>query len=464
MPISGAPGTDRPSERRTVLYLVETPGQFAELERLTQLLAGARDVEQIYLVYDCGEARLDIAARLRDSGAELANAAASAATSTLRGAAYAGGGIGKLVRYLRNLIHQPVFAARFRRLLKRRRVDLVVVAEDNPASRSRALVAAAERLHLPVLLLPFSIVNPSEAAGSLRQLPDHRLRGWARRAFAAFRPNWVRQDGDSKLLRLPLGKAVMLELAGLAPEDPWIDNRGPAVIAVESTAMQRRYRALGISEHQLVSTGSLVDDVLKNASSRRTELRAALLQKLSLADKPLLLCALPPDQFRLGVSAECAYRDYAHLLADWLASLKAVANDFAIVVRPHPRATACDLAQLADSGLHVVGDDTASLIPLCDCYLASSSATIRWAIACGRPVLNYDVYRYHYDDYEGLPGVIAVDNARDFDATLVGLASGALRLSDLADAQTRVAGDWGNLDGNSRQRMLALCDDLMLRH
>lgn len=463
MSTSGAPGADRYSERHTVLYLVETPGQFTELERLTQLLAGFRDVEQIYLVYDCGEAKGRIAARIAELKAELANASVSTATATLRGAAGAQGGLGRFVRYLRDLVHQPVFAARFRRLLKRRGVDLVVVAEDSAASRSRALVAAAERLRLPVLLLPFSVVNPNEAAASLRQLPNHRIQGWMRRAFAALRPNWVRRDHDNELLRLPLGKAVVLELARLAPEYPWIENRGPAVIAVESKAMQRRYRALGISESQLVSTGSLVDDVLENVSSHRTELRAALLQRFSLSDKPLLLCALPPDQFRLGVPPECAYQQYAHLLADWLTSLKAVAKDFAIVVRPHPRVSSSDLAQLTESGLQVVWDDTASLIPLCDCYLASSSATIRWAIACARPVLNYDVYRYHYDDYKGLGGVVTVDSAQDFNAALIELASNPPRLNELAGVQAGAAGDWGNLDGKSRQRMLALCDDLMSR-
>ncbi len=35
-----------------------------------------------------------------------------------------------------------------------------------------------------------------------------------------------------------------------------------------------------------------------------------------------------------------------------------------------------------------------SLVPLCSLYVASVSATIRWAIACGKPVVNYDVYRF----------------------------------------------------------------------
>lgn len=457
-------GRPEAGRRRPVLYLVETPGQFAELERFTRLLEGRRPVGQIYLVYDCGDATESIVARVRELGAECANASASQASKALRGAAGVPLGLGKAVRYVRDVIHLPVFAARFRRLLQARRIDLVVVAEDNVGGRSRALVAAAARLGIPVLLLPFTIVNPDEAASALRQLSSHRVRRPLQRLFAALSPRWVRKDRDLKLLRLPLGKALTLQLAGLAPPDPWIDNRGPAVIAAESRAMQRRYLALGVPDGQVVLTGSLVDPVLEESARRRSELRSALLRRLGLPDKPLLLCALPPDQFRLGPPAECAYGSYPQLLADWLSSLKAVADQFAVAVRPHPRMTAEGLEQLRRSGMPVTWDDTASLVPLCDLYVASSSATIRWAIACGRPVLNYDVYRYGYDDYAGVAGVVAIDDARAFDRVLGELASDADRLRALADAQAAVAGEWGCLDGGSNERLLALYDRLMAQH
>lgn len=448
-----------PARRRTVLFLVETPGQFAELERLSRLLADHRAVEQVYLVYDCGEATQTIVARVRELGATFANASPSQAGKALRGAAHVSYGLGRIVRYIRDLVHLPVFAAKFRRIL--RGVDLVVVAEDSVGSRSRALVAAAERLHVPVLLLPFTIVNPDEAASVVRYHPSHLVLRPDQRAFAWLRPRWVREAGRRRLLRVPLGKAVMLELAGLAPPDPWVDNRGPAVIAAESRAMQRRYRALGIPDEQIVLTGSLVDPVLESGIKRRGELRAKLKQRLGLPDRPLLLCALPPDQFRLGPPAACAYSSYPQLLESLLSSLKRISVTFAVVVRPHPRMTAVDLERLNDSGVAVTRDDTASLIPLCDLYVASGSATIRWAIACGRPVVNYDVYRYGYDDYANVTGVLPVDEAGAFDAILGNLVTSPDRLAALADAQADAASEWGCLDGGSEPRLLALYDRLM---
>jgi hypothetical protein len=461
---SAVPGKSGEDAPRRVRYLVETPGQFTELERLTQLLGKHRPVRQLYLVYDCGGATQSIIERIEAAGAECINAAPSSASRALRDAARVPLGLGRIVGHLRSLIHLPVFAARYRRLLLDLKIDLVVVTEDSVSSRSRALLAAAERLRIPALLLPFTIVNPEEAATVIRQLPAHRVRRLDQHAFAAMRPRWVRKDREGALLRLPVGRAAVLELAGLAPPEPWIANRGYAVIAAESPAMQQRYVAFGVPAEQIVLAGSLIDPVLEDARQRRGELRAALLGRLGLPEKPLLLCALPPDQFPLGPPAENPYLSYPQLLADWLASLKAVADRFAVVVRPHPRVAGQELEQLHQSGLAVAWDDTAQLVPLCDLYVASCSATIRWAIACGRPVVNYDVYRYGYDDYAGVAGVLHMDRAGDFDATLDELASNPVRLKSVAEAQAAAAGEWGCLDGGSQQRLLALYDRLLTRN
>ncbi len=115
---------------------------------------------------------------------------------------------------------------------------------------------------------------------------------------------------------------------------------------------------------------------------------------------------MPPDQFAIGRGSECEFPDFAALVEAWASLLGGVADRFAIVVRPHPRVAVEALEPFRGKGIAIVSDDTAGLVPLCDLYLASISATIRWAIACGRPVVNYDVYGYRYLDYADVPGVL----------------------------------------------------------
>ena len=75
-----------------------------------------------------------------------------------------------------------------------------------------------------------------------------------------------------------------------------------------------------------------------------------------------------------------------------------------MLIRPHPRASPDLLRVFETPNIKISIEPMASLIPLCDLYVASISATIRWAISSGIPVLNYDTYRLRYTDFDAAPG------------------------------------------------------------
>jgi hypothetical protein len=445
----------------TILGLIETPGQWQELIRLAKLLRSSRPVTQLFLVYDCEQATAEVIAGINQIGAQCINAGGPAENDT-RGRVLSAtpSMLRLLLRFVRDIFRAPLLLLAYRKLLRRRKVSLVVVTEDNVAGRSRALVAAASRAGVPVLLLPFTIPNPYEAAWILGRRRHYQVRGWFTRLFAALRPNWVLTTATARLLRLPLMQALIIELTRLAPARPWIDNEGPATIAVESRAMMKHYSAMGFSDRQLVLTGSLVDEVLEASSRDRAHRQAELRRRFTLNDRPLLLCALPPDQLT-NAGAVGEFSEYGALIEAWTAALAAVARKFAVLVRPHPRITATMLDPLRRAGIAICWDDTATLVPLCDLYVASISATIRWAIACGRPVVNYDVFQYRFNDYEGVPGIITVNDLAAFNKALGGLADAPERLAAMTSAQSAIAADWGWLDGQSSGRILALADRLL---
>jgi hypothetical protein len=103
---------------------------------------------------------------------------------------------------------------------------------------------------------------------------------------------------------------------------------------------------------------------------------------------------------------------------------------------------------------------TAEMVPVCDIYVASISSTIRWAIACGRPVVNYDVYRYRYTDFLRVPGVLATEEQAEFRGILNKLVNDAPYRASIAAQQRAAAPHWGMLDGRVGDRMLALVQRL----
>jgi hypothetical protein len=107
-----------------------------------------------------------------------------------------------------------------------------------------------------------------------------------------------------------------------------------------------------------------------------------------------------------------------------------------------------------------VRHDTASLVPLCDVFVASASATIRWALACGVPALDYDAYRYRYGDYAAAGGVVTVEGREEFRAGLRRLVDDVARGAGVAARAREERTAWGLLDGQSGVRVTALLERL----
>jgi hypothetical protein len=443
----------------TLLGLVETPGQYQELIRLAEALRSSQ-ISQRYLVYDCGDQTPNVIEGFERTGAECILAAGAATDRMRRWARTEETSWWRIsARALRDVVRPPWLLRTYRKLLRHHEVDLVVVTEDSVAGRSRALVATAARMGVPVLLLPFTIPNPHEAARILGRGSAYQA-GALARMLATLRPEWLLQVPEGRLIRVPVLQAIMTEIVAIAPKQPWIDNTGPAIIGVESRAMQRLYRSMGVPDAQLVLTGSLADDVLELSMREREQRRSTLRERFRLNDKPLLLCALPPDQLSRG-GAISEFASYQELLQAWTKALVSVADRFAVVVRPHPRVDEAMLAPLRQAGLAICWDDTAQLVPLCDLYVAAISATIRWAIACGKPVLNYDVYGYRFDDYVGVDGILNVYDITAFNQTLTSLADEPGRLQSLTASQVSASPDWGHLDAGSALRVKALVARLL---
>ena len=83
------------------------------------------------------------------------------------------------------------------------------------------------------------------------------------------------------------------------------------------------------------------------------------------------------------------------------------------------------------------------------------------ASACSIPVVNYDVYRLGYADFKNVPGVLETKNKIEFRSLVARLVSDSSFYNKVAGQQKAVMSRWGKLDGNSTERVLSLCDQLI---
>jgi hypothetical protein len=341
--------------------------------------------------------------------------------------------------------------------------DMLIMSIDLAGYDTGAYIKVAHQRGCKVLLISSMMSIGLDQAEVYYNNRDYHVRGYTRRWLARVFPHWVFRHRGRDILRCPPGRVLAMEILHIAPPKPWIFNSSWAdAFNMESEAMLEYYAAAGIPREQMVVTGSTADDVMAAAQAEMIERREKLCRSLALpADRPLILTALPPDFLdQPGGRPECDFREYEALVDFWMKTCCGI-RDHNVIIALHPSVPPADAVKFERYGARVASMNTAELIPICDLFVASISSTIRWAIACGKPVVNYDVYRYRYTDFDGIEGVLTFEEQHEFVSVLRRLTTAPAYALEIGKKQAAVAPRWGRLDGQSGQRMVDLVHHLL---
>lgn len=344
--------------------------------------------------------------------------------------------------------------------LERHSFSLLVLPEDNFHYSTNLWIRAMHERGGAAVVVPFTIADERELLESFRDAPTHDADSALNWLVAAAFPRWVREHKGKRLV-MPPEHVLVNEYLAVAPPRPWLINSGHAdALAVESEFTARYYRRAGIAERQIRVTGALSDDVACRVRREADARREALNRELGLPSRRrLVLWAVPPNQL-VGVGRPgCAFRTYRELVEACLQPLEALGEECNVVLNLHPR-IAEESALFEQLRVRVSRRDVAELIPLAWLYVASSSATIRLAVACGIPVINYDVYRYDYADFDGIPGVVGVNDQGAYRAAVGELGRGGEAYERMRSAQAEFAAREMPIDGRAGERLLRLFDEL----
>lgn len=349
-----------------------------------------------------------------------------------------------------------------RSVIRDQNIHLLILGGDTVHYDTGCFVRAAHDQGIRAAITPCTMSNAEEMAESYLPLKQYHLNTWFKRIVAKRYPRWTYTHRGQTLLRLPASRLLAQEILHLAPPHPWMALSGFAdVIAAESEFMISYYTQDGIPRSQIELTGTLSDDLIADGLLHHIERRQMLVKELDLPiDRPILVSAIPPDQlYMVGGRPECEFSTYRELLEFWVQTLAAQTN-YSIILSLHPSMNIHEFRWLESSHVRMSDRPIAALIPLGECFVASISTVIRWAIACGIPVINYDVYQLRYSDYVQAPGVITIETKRDFQSSLARFSNEPSWQKTVRTQQQAVAASWGKLDGQAQQRFLTLFERL----
>jgi hypothetical protein len=335
---------------------------------------------------------------------------------------------------------------------------LIVLPEANLFYNSQFVIRAAHLNTTPAVIVPFTIVNTLEWAEAFFDIPHYQAnKGW-NRLFAKAFPHWVLEHKGRRLI-LPPAYILGCEYFDMVPTIPWLINSCDAdAIAAESQFMAGYYLRAGIQKEKVRFTGALSDDRLFALLKERELHRKALGERFAIQIREkVILIGLPPDQFGGGKRHGCEFDSYEELIQFMVGVVTSLCCSKAtVLINLHPRIKYADVAWLSTLGVTIIDEPIDRLIPLADLYIAVASATIRLGISCGIPVINYDAYKYDYDDYQGLPGVCEVKNRHDYKSILNDLINDKSFYLKIHEAQKATASHLCVIDGRSSERLLNL--------
>lgn len=375
-------------------------------------------------------------------------------------------GESEATEFLESLESLSAARANARAIVRSLRPDVAVLGGDMPGYTTAAFIKGFHDEGIPSAIVSSTMSNGLEQAEVYSGAPLHHVESRWQAKFAANEfPKWVTTHRGLRLLYSRPGRILAMEALRLAPPKPWVFNSGFAdAIAMESEAMRDYYLEAGLPKDNMVLTGSPSDDAMAKVASDAPRLREELYAELGLpAGRPMLLVALLPDfLYVTGGRPQCDFREYGEL-ASFFAGAPAEEQDaFNVVLALHPSVKPETMRHLERPGrVRIATRRTAQLVPLCDVYIASISSTIRWAIQCGKPVINYDVYRYRYTDFLGVPGVLATEEKEEYRALIRRLCTDPGHLAEIQRKQQSTPPErWGRLDGHATDRIVQLLSRL----
>lgn len=339
------------------------------------------------------------------------------------------------------------------------RPDLIIVAEDG-ITGPLLLLGVARHLGIPILDVPYGFSFRVDLEVDLdRKASEGTLitpTGPFGDAVVGFAPQWVKSGKHAGVVMQNPVYIAALEAIGIALPDPWVVHGGLAwQLCVEGERSLAFYRSEGIPERKLTMTGTPYCDIVLDGLKKDPIARAAFLngRRITSGTTRILVSWPPSYHSSRGIFSE--FGTYESMTEALLRGLAAISGA-EVTVSLHPAVTTETRNLVASWGLVVSDEYLIELIPRHDVFVGYFSSTMRWAIAAGKPVLNYDAYRLGFTYFDGVPGLRTLSSVADVLGHATQLARDDHAFETAARAQASEAWTWGVIDGRATDRVLDL--------
>lgn len=335
----------------------------------------------------------------------------------------------------------------------------VLLTGDRHLGFELPLIKAARERGIRTVVVPTGYGEPDASAHIRKGRRQYRAVG--RRASLAARAVFSRPELRGQIFDSPHGRlsfynagiTMALQSMGMLSPNPWVNGGGLAdLVAVDGEDTRQRYERLGVPRSKIVVTGHQSHDILFEHWRTRDDLRRRLLAGyFPNGVRPLVILAVP----QLGEHGLLPWAEHRAAINTLVESLVSTGGN--VLLSLHPKSKNEDYDDLEHRyRCRIAKEPLVDVLPAGDCFVATFSSTIRWAILCGIPAVVMDFWGFGYRTYEDFGGVLQVQDTHALGPVVARVISDQAYRNALAAAQRESAGRIGVFDGQARQRLSAL--------
>jgi hypothetical protein len=293
------------------------------------------------------------------------------------------------------------------RILRESQPDIIILGTDS-AYFSLFIVKKAKDEGIPVVVMPFSMCNQTELTSYVKKNVTYRVpqKGLLALFLKLLPSKWFITNDGIRYICYAQTNPLIQEILSISPRDPWLICGGNSDYVFVGSQFEARF---------YMDSGVQLDKIKLYSQESRSEKNEP-----STQEQFDVLWSVPPDHINNELFSSFEEMVEWHLNIFEGEQLK-------VLLSPHPRIPQEKLNSFLISESQKVSYlPIKELIPNCKYFIASQSATIRFALAKKRIILNFRIYDLPYSEYSNMPMVKEVSSKEDFVSFVKILKSGSL--------------------------------------
>lgn len=373
--------------------------------------------------------------------------------------------------FINHYLHFPIELlnsyATYKHILNTESIETVFLGADMAHLDSSMLIKMAKKRRIPIIVITWIFAggeDPVKTYARSGQYESLEVKGIINTLAASLFPKYRYEHEGRYWLRLKPSWIAFKEMLGIGMLRPWVFNGGNAdIVLMEGSFMKSFYLAHGLHENQLAMIGAPSQDLIFSIRDDKVNKKSILYEKYKLNSAlPLIVVGLIPDCFPLIDKAKLEFNDYQDFENFWFGNIAKLSSKFNILTVCHPGLDVDSRIRIEKKygiSLQNFSDSTVEILPLADLYITSVSSTIRWALSCSIPVIDYDFYDFG-NPLASISGVTHISTKVEFVEFIDLLISDGIDSVFLQPIGAEASNTMGQIDGKACERISDLAREL----